>query len=91
MDLPTLAAYISGKPSTVRTLWRQGALPPPFRRGNIIRWHKRAVDLWLIRGMGTNEQPEQVTHDVLAERAKGIRKSMRRLHIVAKVSGDGRE
>ena len=57
--------------------------------GRIALWNSAIVDRWMLQA--EPDKPEQVTDDVLAKRAKGIRKSMRRLHLVPKVSGDGRE
>jgi predicted DNA-binding transcriptional regulator AlpA len=86
MDQKTLAAHLSVKPSTIRTLMKHHGLPRPRQIGRIALWNWDAVDRWLQRGDGSKDIATEITNDVLAEReAADIQKSVRRLRVVAKV------
>lgn len=89
MPMDVLAAHLGVKKSTIRTMMKHGGLPRPKQIGNITLWNWDAVNRWLLRGDDQDNQPEKVSDELLATRAKDIRKSMRRLHIVPKVPRDG--
>ena len=89
MPIEILAAYIGKKPATIKTLMSRGAIPRPFQSGKITLWRRQMIDLWLIRGIPTDQPKQEESRELLAKRAKDIRKSMRRLHIVPKISRDG--
>ncbi len=47
LTIEELAAYVKHSPHTVRAWHKKRLLPPPFKPGGKLLWHKDEIDRWM--------------------------------------------